>query len=144
MWSIGCLNHSQVALAPAAWITLIADWDVISWAPLKAALGASHGPKGRIAPVGIFMAGINLSLEGWIRAAADDKGVMPLENTHHDEDLFPRRLGERGELVYQLWLTIQSPHHPKYRAKGSLWGSSVTGRVRPWVSCMGTWRPFLV
>jgi hypothetical protein len=53
---MGCLNHSQVAAGPAAWMTLRADADVISRAPLSAALGASHGPKGRIALVGIFMA----------------------------------------------------------------------------------------
>lgn len=49
-------------------MTLRADADVISGAPLNAALGASHGPKGRIAPAGIFIAGgLSLSSRGFPR-----------------------------------------------------------------------------
>jgi len=79
---MGCLNHSQVELAPAAWMTLRAEAVVISGAPFNVALDAIQGAKGRAAPAGIFMVGsLPLAWVGILRRLGE--GVMPWESTRH-------------------------------------------------------------
>ncbi len=93
LWSMGCSNHSQLELAPAARMTLKADLDVTSWAPLKAALGAIQGARGRTAPTGSFMVR-NLSLGS--DACGDLVGLVVISKSgHHQEDIATGLLMER-------------------------------------------------
>lgn len=54
---MGCSNHPQVELAPAARMTLSADSEVTSGTPLTAAFGAIQEAKGKTVPAGTFMVG---------------------------------------------------------------------------------------
>lgn len=110
-------------------MTLRAEADVTPWAPFNDALFAIQGAKGRAAPVGIFMVG-SLSLERWGFCGDLLRGVMPGESTRHWKHQAPERLARRELLLYEDRLAARRRLVSKYRAKGSLWGSGVTVRMK--------------